>query len=99
MIIFTSDVGKKVIATQNLNTLCCKEQLTAFFLYAPWKLSICSIWCPVYLEVIFDLVPNALLFRFGSDFFLILQVLQGYRHWQNINLIFHKTPHGKVKGG
>jgi len=31
MIIFTSDIGKKVIATQKLNTCCCKEQLTAFF--------------------------------------------------------------------
>lgn len=98
VIIFTSDIGKKVIATQKLNTCCCKEQLTAFFLYALWKFSICSSWCPVYFEVICDLVPNTSLFSFGSASVLILHVVQGYRHWQNINLIFYKAPHGKVKG-
>jgi hypothetical protein len=28
----------------------------------------------------------------------ILQVVQGYRHWQNVNLILHTAPQEKVEG-
>jgi len=29
----------------------------------------------------------------------ILQVVQGYKHWRNVKLIFHKAPQEKVEGG
>jgi len=44
-------------------------------------------------------------FEIKADQFLqrcrysILQVVQSYRNWRNINLIFHKAPHERVEGG
>jgi hypothetical protein len=99
MIIFTSDIGKEVVATRKLNTCCCKEQLTVFFIMCPVEINYMLYLLPYLL--LGDIQPCAK--HFAVQFFavtlLILQVVQGCRHWQNINLILHKAPHGKVKRG
>ena len=35
----------------------------------------------------------------NSCSYFILPVFHGYRHWKNVNLIFHKTHTGKNQGG
>jgi hypothetical protein len=70
--------------------------------FIPNESSVCAAQCPAHIKMIFDFMPNILQYSpisFCSHcLYAVLQVVQGYRHWQNINFIFHKAPQEKVKG-
>jgi len=55
------------------------------------------------MKTIFDFMPNisqkSLINFWNRSSYSILQVVQDYRHWWNVHLIFHKVPQEKVEGG
>jgi hypothetical protein len=84
-------IGKKAVATQKLISHHCKKQLKLFFLIL-YESSIYTPFVALHTSRRYSTSCNRCSYS-------IFQVAQGYRHWRNVNLIFHKAPQEKGEGG